>query len=448
MMRGKSMFEKNIKNSFTKLLMMFCMITSSCDIFLVLTVGGSTIRWGQIAMMVLAAMAFFDVVKERKMNLPCGYGFLLGFVLLNTVFLYNCPSLRNGIGYDLWLVLDVAMIYVAAHFSDKAFSLDELLKWYILSFVCVAAFGILQKLLQFGHVYILVTQKSRVNGFCFEPSYYATYMLAGWTVLAYLLEKRNEHLFSRRKTVIYFALCSMAIVLSTSKIGWAAMLMWAAFRFLVVYGRRFLRMGRKKSLICMLIAAPLAFFALYGVLWVLNEKTKLVQVYLSGSGLFGTSAHSSLERWTRIGWMWKCIKEAHFWEGTSLGGIDPVLCVQQGIPYSSDLNGKAINVSLEIWMATGVAGLLLFLVFLFYISCWFPYRKCGEGREKELLLAFVWGLAVQFAVLQINQNILRVYFWFSIAIVMAIESRIHHGGKHMDSHAGTASGPMRARCGK
>ena len=51
-------------------------------------------------------------------------------------------------------------------------------------------------------------------------------------------------------------------------------------------------------------------------------------------------------------------------------------------------------------------------------------------------MAFVWGLAVQFAVLQINQNILRVYFWFSIAMVMAIESRIHHSGKHMDSHGG------------
>lgn len=100
--------------------------------------------------------------------------------------------------------------------------------------------------------------------------------------------------------------------------------------------------------------------------------------------------------------MWRCIKEAHFWEGTSLGGIDPVLCMRQGIPYAPDLNGKAINVSLEIWMATGAAGLLLFLGFLFYISCWFPYKKCRDAREKELLMAFVWGLAVQFAVLQIN----------------------------------------------
>ncbi len=431
------MGEKSRKNGFIKLLMIFCMFTSSCDIFLVLTVGGSTVRWGQIAMMALAAMAFFDVVKERKVKMPCGCGFLLGFVLVNTLFLYNCPSLRNGIGYNLWLILDVAMIYVAAHFTDKAFSLDELLKWYILSFVCVAVFGILQKLLQFGHIYILVTQKSRINGFCFEPSYYATYMLAGWTVLAYLLEKGNEHLFPKRRTGIYFAICSIAIVLSTSKIGWAAMLMWTAFRFLAVYGRRSLRRGRKKGFLCMVVAVPLAFFALYGALWVLNEKTDLVQVYLSGSGLFGTPAHSSLERWTRIGWMWRCIKEAHFWEGTSLGGIDPVLCMRQGIPYAPDLNGKAINVSLEIWMATGAAGLLLFLGFLFYISCWFPYKKCRDAREKELLMAFVWGLAVQFAVLQINQNILRVYFWFSIAMVMAIESRIHHSGKHMDSHGGT-----------
>lgn len=159
-MGGGSMGEKSRKNGFIKLLMIFCMFTSSCDIFLVLTVGGSTVRWGQIAMMALAAMAFFDVVKERKVKMPCGCGFLLGFVLVNTLFLYNCPSLRNGIGYNLWLILDVAMIYVAAHFTDKAFSLDELLKWYILSFVCVAVFGILQKLLQFGHIYILVTQKA------------------------------------------------------------------------------------------------------------------------------------------------------------------------------------------------------------------------------------------------------------------------------------------------
>lgn len=76
------------------------------------------------------------------------------------------------------------------HFFSQE-KVETVVRNYIICFFIMGIIGLIQWLLQFFDIYFFVTQISnmyRCNGFSYEPSYYSTYMIMGWTVCAYLLE--------------------------------------------------------------------------------------------------------------------------------------------------------------------------------------------------------------------------------------------------------------------
>jgi len=46
-------------------------------------------------------------------------------------------------------------------------------------------------------------------------------------------------------------------------------------------------------------------------------------------------------------------------------------------------------------------------------------RRCGEPFQP-VLTALVWSLTMEFIILQFNQNILRPYVWFHIAVLSVV----------------------------
>jgi len=65
--------------------------------------------------------------------------------------------------------------------------------------------GLVQWILQFFGILFYLTQYNsmhRINGFSYEPSYYASYMLIGWIIYAYLYEKGN-YINIKKKVFIY-----------------------------------------------------------------------------------------------------------------------------------------------------------------------------------------------------------------------------------------------------
>lgn len=402
------------------LLLWISVFTSSFDIFLSIDFAGLTVRLAQMVLLPVFFVVLIQALRARKVKLPYGFGALLMVFLLNTLFLSRCIAWKNGLGYECWFLMNILLVFVYVYYMENM-SLNKILRWYILSFVLMAVWGLVQKLFQYAGIYLFVTQKGRINGFTFEPSYYSTYMIVGWIILAYLWEKKNYSIVTKKEMYIYIMLITLAMILSTSKIGWGVMIFWVIWRILSDCIRASYGKLRKKHVI-LAFMIPVLLFIFYRLILVMNTRYDILAKYLSGSGLFGSSSHSLDSRLNMLYRVIECIKESP-WIGVSFGGVDPAIARYRGIEYGGN-NGAAMCVSFEIILATGMIGFVFFIYYLLKLVWVFPRKYQINTQEKDILMSAVWGLVIQFLMLQINQNIMRHYFWVTVAIVTAIENNI------------------------
>ncbi len=101
--------------------------------------------------------------------------------------------------------------------------------------------------------------------------------------------------------------------------------------------------------------------------------------------------------------------------GVSLGGVAEKIAQDEN--QSGNLkDNEGTAVGLEVLAASGIIGIIPFLVYFYNIIkksfIRFIYSKDDIG--KGLLLA----LLAEIAILQLNQNILRPYFWMHIAVLL------------------------------
>jgi hypothetical protein len=280
----------------------------------------------------------------------------------------------------------------------------------------MAVLGIIQGFLQIFHIYIYVRQINRINGFSYEPSYYSAYMLAGWVMFAYLLEARSYEIVSRRVLYRYFAATSMVLLLSTSKLAWATMAGWLAFRTVNIVFHMILGKVREDKLVFLIILPILAAIG-FALILFLDSKWDIIGRYTSGLGLFGSSGHSANARRRQLNNTIGVLKKSPFL-GYSYGGVDPAIASYSGTEYKG--NGGGMNVLIETAIALGIGGAILFVYFLYEITV----RFIRHHRKNHILNAVVLGLLVQFGELMFNQNIQRTYFWISIAMVCVVEKEI------------------------
>lgn len=148
----------------------------------------------------------------------------------------------------------------------------------------------------------------------------------------------------------------------------------------------------------------------------------LMRFLAGGTGLFGTPAHSTAGRSDRMFETLAVVRKSPF-VGYSLGGVAAAIAESHGETVTTQegaKNREAVSVFLEVLAASGVIG---FVPFVAYILTLFikpaGLARLSEDQYRAILTALLWALAMEFLVLQFNQNILRPYLWFHIAVLSA-----------------------------
>ena len=173
-------------NRFATIFAAAVILTASFDIFLAFDVAGFTVRAAQILAIGLYVPALWNAFKERKIALPHGWKPLLVCLAALFAATFHSQWYVKNIAYDIWLLSLVAIVWAFTQLFSDPDSAKRLFRIYLIVFDLMAVLGIVQFLLAFFRIgeffltqYLVYWSIPRVNGFMYEPSYYATYMIMG-----------------------------------------------------------------------------------------------------------------------------------------------------------------------------------------------------------------------------------------------------------------------------
>lgn len=408
------------------------MLTSSFDIFLVVQAGG-TYRFCQLISPVLVVLA---AVQARRSGfiptislapLCIWFGFQVIFIPLSDFW-------QKSLGYCLWLALNIALVCSFVQlFSRNSRLFALLVRWYVYSFGLVAAFGLVQFSLPLvGYTDIFVTQwwikdqLPRVNGFSYEPSYFASYLLIGF-VLTGGLDRQRTNVLKRKRLLAIRYTTAVAIVVSSSRMGIVFMLLdivftsagpWASF--IIQLGQKRLQRQTIRRLLPSLLCLGLIFGLGAEATLALEDKPAILLMLLNGTGISDTAAHSVVQRADALEDTLQVFADNPVF-GRSLGGVSSAIADLHGEHIASIEDSKlfeGMNVFAEVLAASGIVGVVPFVIFVVE-TIRRPLRLAVNAApaDRALLRALVRSLVAAWVVLQFNQNMLRPYLWVHIAIL-------------------------------
>jgi len=410
-------------------------LTSSFDIFFTVNAGGNY-RFCQI---VTPPLVFLAVVKgEWGSKIPT-----LGLVPLSiwfavqVIFIPVASFWPKSLGYCLWLFMNICLVFAFVQlFSRDRSVLLRLIRWYLYSFGLVAAFGVVQFLLPLlGLPGFLVTQwwipgvLPRVNGFSYEPSYFATYLLIGFVFVS-SLRNAKAPLLSARTMLLIYALTALGIIVSSSRMGIIFLLIdvflsqvrpWRSIIGDVLKSR--IAPSKLRALVPSLLLTTFLVTILGTTVVALESRPALMLIFLNGTGIDDTAAHSVIERADSLEET-IAVFLTHPIIGRSLGGVSSAIADREGESvhsFEDSKNFEGMSVFAEVLAASGIIGTVPFVCFL-VITIWKPLalaRRSGPFYSA-LLVAAVRSLLFAWAILQFNQNVLRTYLWVHLAILATI----------------------------
>jgi len=384
----------------------------SGDVFFVIHLGGFTLRIYQFLLIPVLIKGLLELFQGVW---PIGFGKLLLWTLFIVLFIPNTTLLERNVFYALWLVSSVLMVLGITASVDTPEKLQTILRWYTYSFAFSALFGLVQLILPLAGLPGPLVQEwwihdrlARINGFTYEPSYFATYMVTGWVMADYLRYKK----FHFRFLNLSFWLITIALVLCSSRAGWITMGVWVAIRA-YWHWRAGTIPWRAVGITLAVSGAVLAV-----VMTVMGLQSDDFMVVTAGMGVVDEQGSFSAEgRWDTT------IETLHVYAdhpiiGVSLGGVATEIAHQNGYDVVDNEDAKTsegLCTTAEVLAASGTIG------FIFYV--WYMVELCrGMFRlstETAVAGALGWGFLLLLFILQTDQNILRGYVWFHISILSA-----------------------------
>jgi hypothetical protein len=287
----------------------------------------------------------------------------------------------------------------------------------------------------FGLPGILVTQwwilgvLPRVNGFSYEPSYFACYLLIGFVLVGSLRRAQSTLLSSRSLLFIYW-LTAIAIVLSSSRIGIVFLLVdvllaqmkpWR--QFLADLGRHRIVRSRVFALIPSILSLALISVLSVGGAIIAENNPVLFFIFLNGTGVSDLPAHSIVQRENSLEETLAVFVE-HPLVGRSLGGVSSAIAENEGEvihSFEESKNFEGMSVFAEVLAASGIIGFIPFLGFLVTtIRRPLTLARIAPPFYSSILRGLVRALVFAWAVLQFNQNVLRPYLWTHVAILVTV----------------------------
>lgn len=405
-------------------LIFLVLLSSSFDIYFNLDLGGFNVRTCY-----LSAFAFIGLFALHKPERAVRFRFLglLPFfiwLLFILAFVGNSQFLNRNVGYFMWLVFNVLVCYALYQYAQISDGLI-LLRMYVISFVALSLFGILQFLLSLFGVFMFITmwwkinKIPRVNGLCYEPSYYASYLLIGFVFL-YFINRAKVFLFKPKVQLAMLFTITLALFLSTSRMGILFMVAILVYDFAknMLRAAITLRISRFN-----LYISSFLVLAIFSILGIVLTDDKLRKRYLQGTGLESTASHSTDTRITQMTNVYKIWEKSPL-VGYSLGGIAPAIAMLYGDDTESLKKVKeyeGLNIFLEVLAASGLVGFLFFSAWLFhYFRSQWKLRKILQKHafyeQATILACLQYALIAEFLILILSQNILRPYLWIAIGM--------------------------------
>ncbi len=402
------------------LLLFSIYLQTSWDLVSKIEIAGFSIR-----LLYLIEVFLIPLILLKRKNLfpqiP-GIFYLLIWSLIIALFIPNTTFIERNIGYFAWLILSILLIFLIVSYVNNFNTYIKHIKFLIYSYVIMALFGLFQFLLGLKGISIYTTQwwipnvLPRLNGLSYEPSYYATYLAGGFSFLYWLTFARKIYLIKFQRFYVYIIL--IAIILSSSRIGILAIFFTLLLHFVTTYYRIILGKVNKS------IIKPLTLLILLIIGFTLLPNKSL---FLRGTGLENTPAHSVNTRLEDMKYTFQVFLNNPI-IGVSLGGIPAHIAQLQNKIVTNQYEAKkfeGINVFLEVLAASGLIGFIFFA--LFWISIFRSYLKLSKLAKKishlrvleSITSSFFIMVLVQSFCLTMNQNILRPYYWLSIAFLLA-----------------------------
>lgn len=420
----KTMIDRNVQlsKSFFYLAMLFI----SFDIFLIIDIKGFTVRLALLFLLVPMGVVVLRQLKEKIFVLPAAFIPLLIWTFFIVLFIPNTNFILRNIGYAIWLIFYVLVVVTTVNLFKSKEDLKKLLSIYLFSFLFVSFYGLLQFFLSLvGLEPPFITQWwpngiPRVNGFSYEPSYYATYLITGWVLSLYLLEKKIT-ILDRRFLILTVAFTTLALILSSSRMGYIVMILWI-LRYPFLYIKR--KKADKKTMLKLFIVS-IGLLGLGSVLFFLLFDFKDIKFLFEGLGLFGTASHSSSTRITFMIYTLQTFIESPIF-GYSLGGIPSAIGDLHNIVVTDQTVAgqfEGMNVTSEVLAASGAIGFIffgLFMALLIIKPLLLSDRLSNEN--KGVLKGLVYSFVFLLIILQFNQNILRPYLWLHISLIVTFYS--------------------------
>jgi hypothetical protein len=400
---------------------------------------GFTFRLSQI-LVVLALIVLLTGLRRSVIRTFPGARWLYAFLIWTVVSMPLSIYPERTLGYTCWLFTDVAIVFVFVQYFQSEAAVRRLLRAFLVSFIALSLFGLIQLTLGLAGIDVFVSEwwiagrLPRINGISYEPSYYASYLIVGWVLSLYLLEHKSD-LPSRRLQKWCATTTTVALILSTSRMGWIAMVFWMLCRSIVWAIRVFVRhrigwrTTRLLSLLPFLIAG-IAFAVgsrLRGIIEILGNVSFLV----NGLGLFGAASHSSDDRLGSLAYTWQAFVN-HPLVGAGLGALPVDIAGQQGAYVSSLIDAKLYEGSIltvEILASTGLIGMLLVSGFVVSIIMYIRAHWFEISRPMQTFVSgLAWGIAWLMLLLHFNGQFLRVYIYVDVAVLLCCVTVFSAGG--------------------
>jgi hypothetical protein len=407
-------------------------LTSSFDIFLVIEAGGNY-RLCQVMVPILLALAVLSA-RQSGETPTLGATPLCFWLIFQVLFIPATSFWPKSLGYCLWLMLNYALLFSFVQlFSDYLPTLITILRWYVISFVVIAIFGIVQlalSLLGLGAPlvtqWLVPDQMARANGFSYEPSYFATYLLIG-LVFVGVLRRAESPLLPRRVFFAVYWIIAAGIFASSSRMGIIFFFADILLNNLTPWWTLLKNAAKLRVTPAMLKAlgpsiAYLTFALLFATATatVFEENPEIALRVLAGTGLSDTAAHSVVERADEFGETLTVFLQ-HPIVGRSLGGMSAAIAENRGETIHSFEDAKTVegmSVFAEALAASGVIGFIPFVWFVVVtIQKPLALARTAPPFYAALLRGLVRSLIFAWGILQFNQNVLRPYLWTHLAIL-------------------------------
>lgn len=357
--------------------------------------------------------------------------FLFFSALLSAIY---SPYQERCVIFGGWFVFTLLLYFLFPYFLMTMGKTERIFKIYLLSFICVGLYALMQFLFSIFHLRDPFAQQSflgenwlRPNALAYEPSYYALYMTP------FVMLINFHYLFCRTTSFFQFEKLKLSHVLFINLLFLISTSTSAFISYFIFFLCLLLIQIRKMKI----ILKYLAWFCLGSGMGCLIFPQIFLQFYFKFFRADFVFHHSFYERWFGIQNAWKIFLSRPFF-GIGLGAIPSYLYEawineEGGFVFSpsmalvietalSPLKAfEPTNVLTEILASLGLVG---FCAFAYFLSNWIKLAKAT--LQHPLALNLLLSIAIQLIVLQFNQGVLRTYVWVHLGLTLGLLEKMSH----------------------